>query len=175
MKAQAHIRSAYFYCPTLPHSRARSRNHGRLSQDPNYGSYDIDLTVAIQPEGKSTPATVCTSNFRNLYWNAKQMVVHHTVTGCNLNPGDLMGSGTISGTEQDSFGSCVELSWGGKNPFALNFTAEEGAADAEAEVVERRFLVDGDNVIMSGRCSSNGLSLGFGTAEGIVLPAKPQV
>jgi len=146
-------------------------------QDPNYDSYNIDLTVAIQPEGKNSGAVVCHSNFRNLYWNIKQMIVHHTVTGCNLNPGDLMGSGTISGSEQGSFGSCVELSWGGKNPFTLTFPgAAEAEAEAEAaEPVERRFLVDGDNVIMAGRCSlENGTKLGFGTCEGVVLPAKPQ-
>ena len=82
-------------------------------KDANYGSYDVALEVAIQGPAMAAPAPVCKSNFKNLYWNVKQQLVHHAVTGCNMQPGDLLGSGTISGTPQDSFGSMLELSWKG--------------------------------------------------------------
>jgi len=125
--------------------------------DPEYGSYNIDLGVHIQGAGMAKPETVCKSNFRNLYWNVKQQLVHHAVTGCTMQPGDLLGSGTISGTPQDSFGSMLELSWKGSREVKLGDSGEV-----------RKFLRDGDKVIMTGTC---GGGVGFGTVEGTVLPA----
>jgi fumarylacetoacetase len=130
-------------------------------QDPNYGSYDIDLNVSIRPEGSDESFTVTTSNFRNLYWNVKQQLVHHAVTGCNMRPGDLLGSGTISGSTQESFGSLLELCWKG--------TREVKLGDKEV----RKFLKDGDTVEMSGICPPRGDvgCVGFGSVNGKVLPA----
>ena len=143
-------------------------------RDPNYGSYDIALEVAIANEAEmgvgAAPGTVCKSNFANLYWNVKQQLVHHAVTGCNMQPGDLLGSGTISGTTQDSFGSMLELCWKGTREVPL-----QGASNSETgEPVVRKFLKDGDKVVMTGACGGKaGVGrVGFGTVEGAILPAN---
>ena len=94
-----------------------------------------------------------------MYWTMKQQLVHHTVTGCNMRPGDLLASGTISGPEPESFGSMLEISWRGSKPVAM-----EGGG-------ERKFLQDGDNVIVTGVCRGEGFCVGFGSVEGVVLPA----
>jgi len=112
-------------------------------QDPTYSSYDIALTVAIQGAGQSEPTTVSRSNFRNMYWNAAQQLAHHSVTGCIMKAGDLLGSGTISGSEPDSFGSMLELSW-------------KGTKEVPVGNEVRKFLKDGDTVIMKGLCSKPG-------------------
>jgi len=129
-------------------------------KDPNYssGTYDIKLSVAIQPENRK-PSTVTNSNFRHLYWNMRQQLVHHTVTGCNMQPGDLLGSGTISGKAENNFGSMLELSWSGSKDVPLG--------DGET----RKFLKDGDNVIMQGYCQGDGYRIGFGDCSGKILPA----
>ena len=135
-------------------------------RDPDYSSYDINLTVAIQPgnhrvekDSKDIDHVVCRSNFRNLYWNAAQQLVHHSVTGCIMNPGDLLASGTISGQTNDSFGSMLELSWRGSRDVTIGETQET-----------RKFLQDGDTVVISGFCAKNGHGrVGFGTCRGKVL------
>ena len=129
-------------------------------QDPSYGSYDIKLEVLIDGDDTTKPHTVSRSNFANLYWNVRQQLVHHTVTGCDMQPGDLLGSGTISGQTQDAFGSMLELCWKGTREVPLG---EEGT---------RKFLKDGDNVIMRGYCQGEGFRVGFGECTGKVLPAK---
>jgi maleylacetoacetate isomerase len=130
-------------------------------QDPNYTSYDIKLSVAIQSESMSQPHVVCRTNFANLYWNAAQQLAHHSVTGCVMKAGDLLGSGTISGQTEDSFGSMLELSWKGSR------TVDLGSSDET-----RKFLEDGDTVIMNGFCSKEGYGrVGFGDCLGKVLPA----
>jgi fumarylacetoacetase len=122
-------------------------------------AFDIKLEVLIQPEGlKATK--VCSSNFKYMYWNIAQQLAHHTINGCNINVGDMMASGTISGPTEDSFGSMLELSWKGTKPVLL----EEGG--------ERKFIQDGDSVIMKGYAEKNGIRIGFGEVEGKVLPAK---
>jgi fumarylacetoacetase len=122
-------------------------------------AFDINLEVLIQPEGlKATK--VCTSNFKYMYWNIAQQLAHHTINGCNINVGDMMASGTISGPTEESFGSMLELSWKGTKPLLL----EEGG--------ERKFIQDGDSVIMKGYAEKNGIRVGFGEVEGKVLPAK---
>ena len=122
-------------------------------------AFDIKLEVLIQPEGlKATK--VCTSNFKYMYWNIAQQLAHHTINGCNINVGDLMASGTISGPTEDSYGSMLELSWKGTKPVLL----EEGG--------ERKFIEDGDSVIMKGFAEKDGIRIGFGEVEGKVMPAK---
>jgi fumarylacetoacetase len=122
-------------------------------------AFDINLEVLIQPEGlKATK--VCSSNFKYMYWNIAQQLAHHTINGCNINVGDMMASGTISGPTEDSFGSMLELSWKGAKPVLL----EEGG--------ERRFIQDGDSVIMKSYAEKDGIRVGFGEVEGKVLPAK---
>ncbi|MBI3239947.1 MAG: fumarylacetoacetase [Flavobacteriia bacterium] len=121
-------------------------------------SYDIQLEVYIQPEN-ATETKVCTSNFKYMYWNMAQQLAHHTVNGCNVRCGDLMGSGTISGPTPDSFGSMMELSWRGANPIPMN------------DGTERKFIQDGDTVIMRGFSSKDGVRVGFGEVTGKILPA----
>jgi fumarylacetoacetase len=122
-------------------------------------SFDISLEVLIQPE-EQPASKVCTSNFKHMYWNVAQQLAHHTVNGCNINVGDMMASGTISGTTEDSFGSMLELSWKGTKPVIL----ESG--------VERKFIEDGDTVIMRGFAEKAGIRVGFGEVTGQILPAK---
>ncbi|XP_075160729.1 fumarylacetoacetate hydrolase [Haematobia irritans] len=123
-------------------------------------NFDINLEVFLKPEN-STESKICKSNFKNLYWTPMQQIAHHTVTGCNVRPGDLMASGTISGETDDSYGSMLELSWRGSKTINLN----DGSV--------RKFLQDGDEVIIRGHCERNGLRIGFGECAGKVLPAVP--
>jgi len=122
-------------------------------------TFDVNLEVSIKPAASSTPSVVSQSNFKYMYWTMKQQLAHHTVTGCNMKPGDLLASGTISGPEPSSFGSMLELSWRGSKPVPLS----DGG--------ERKFLQDGDTVIMTGVCKGQGYNVGFGSVEGLVLPA----
>ncbi|XP_028417439.1 fumarylacetoacetase-like [Dendronephthya gigantea] len=122
-------------------------------------SLNVDLEVGIKAEGMDKPAVVCRSNMKNLYWTAKQQLAHHTVTGCNARPGDLMASGTISGPTPESYGSMLELSWRGSKTIPL------------APGVERKFLQDGDEVVMSAHAQGDGYVIGFGSCEGKILPA----
>ncbi|MGH2536948.1 MAG: fumarylacetoacetase [Candidatus Promineifilaceae bacterium] len=122
-------------------------------------AYDIQLEVQLQSERMAAPAPVSRSNFRYLYWDMLQQVAHHTLTGCNLRPGDLLASGTISGPTPDSYGSLLELSWRGTRPLAL-----PGGE-------ERAFLADGDRVILSATCQGDGYRVGFGECSGRLLPA----
>jgi fumarylacetoacetase len=122
-------------------------------------NFDIDLTVGLQTEAMDAPHTICETNFSYMYWSVAQQVAHHTVNGCNLRPGDMLASGTISGPTEDSYGSMLELSWRGEKP--LEMPSGE----------TRSFLQDGDRVVMSGAAQGDGYRVGFGTAEGTVLPA----
>jgi len=124
-------------------------------------NYDINLEVAIKPEGEDA-SVVCRSNFKHTYWTMKQMLTHHAINGCNMRPGDLLGSGTISGAEESSFGSMLELSWRGSKTVKLDNSSQQ----------ERKFLKDGDTVIMTGICDNKkGIRLGFGPCESKILPA----
>jgi len=120
-------------------------------------TYDIQLEVALVPEnGVST--TLTKSNFKYMYWTMAQQLAHHTINGCNVNSGDMMGSGTISGPTADSYGSMLELSWGGKNPVALN------------DGTTRKFIEDNDTIIFKGYCKKDGVRLGFGKISTKLLP-----
>lgn len=133
--------------------------------DPSYKSYNVSLSVKIQGEGMDEPEIVCKSNFANLYWNARQQLIHHAVTGCVMKAGDLLASGTISGKDQTAFGSMLELSWKGSREVTLGETGEV-----------RKFLKDGDTVVMEGfACGEEGGRVGFGPCSGKILPALIEV
>lgn len=122
-------------------------------------SVDFELEVWLTPAGSAEPQRITRSNMKHLYWNAAQQLAHHTINGCNLRTGDLLGSGTISGPAPDSRGCLLELTWGGKQPLTL----PDGS--------ERRFLADGDRVTLTGWGQGPGYRVGFGEATGRILPA----
>ena len=115
-------------------------------------NYDINLEVLIQPE-EENEKIVSKSNFKLMYWNMCQQVAHHTSNGCNMNIGDMMASGTISGKDPDSYGSMLELSWAGSKPVSLN--------DGNF----RKFIEDNDTVIMRGYCQKESIRVGFGEVK----------
>ncbi|MFN7044751.1 MAG: fumarylacetoacetase [Flavobacterium sp.] len=121
-------------------------------------AFDINLEVAIQPEN-AVETVVSRSNFKYMYWSMAQQLAHHTINGCRVNSGDMMGSGTISGPTEDSFGSMLELSWGGQKPLKMN----DGS--------ERKFINDNDTVIIRGFCQKGNLRIGFGEVSSKLLPA----
>ncbi|HCA42525.1 MAG TPA: fumarylacetoacetase [Bacteroidetes bacterium] len=125
----------------------------------NNFTYDIILEVYIKTKKLDIPYLICKSNFKYLYWSIQQQIAHHTITGCNLQTGDLLASGTISGIEPDSFGSMLELTWRGEKPLKL------------PSGEERKFLQDGDTVIMTAYCQGDGYRIGFGSVESEILPA----
>ncbi|UYV38754.1 fumarylacetoacetase [Rhodobacteraceae bacterium D3-12] len=120
--------------------------------------YDIDLSVTLAPEGKDA-STIARTNYNQMYFSAAQQLAHHTTSGCPMTPGDLLGSGTISGPTKPERGSLLELSWGGKEPLTLD------TGDT------RTFLEDGDTLTLSGAAHGDGYTIGFGECTGTVLPA----
>ncbi|WOI24064.1 MULTISPECIES: fumarylacetoacetase [Nonlabens] len=123
----------------------------------NDKTYDIHLEVDITPQ-QGKPTTICKSNFKHLYWNMSQQLAHHTINGCRVNSGDMMGSGTISGPKPDSYGSMLELSWRGERPVKLN------------DGTERKFINDFDTVTMRGYCKNGPVRIGFGEVSNQLLP-----
>ena len=126
--------------------------------------FDVELNVYLENFNSETN-TNCTTrisetNFKNIYWSIAQQIAHHTVNGCNLNIGDVLASGTISGTTPNSFGSMLELTWGGKNPITL----KDGTS--------RKFIEDGDSIIIKGFAEKNGIRIDFGEVRNMVLPSK---
>lgn len=122
-------------------------------------SFDITLEAALIPNN-AEETVICRTNFKHLYWSMAQQLAHHTVNGCNVRAGDVMASGTISGPTPESFGSLLELSWRGTKPLTL----KDGS--------ERKFLEDGDTVVIRGHCERDGLRIGFGEVRGEILPAR---
>ena len=120
-------------------------------------AFDIQLEVAIQPENAEA-TVVSQSNFKYMYWSMSQQLAHHTSNGCRVNSGDMMGSGTISGPTPSSYGSMLELTWGGKNPIQL------------ADGSERKFINDNDTVIMKAHCENQEVRIGFGEVSSKLLP-----
>jgi fumarylacetoacetase len=112
-------------------------------------NYDINLEVIIRPEN-SVETVLSRTNFKYMYWNMFQQLAHHTVNGCNVNIGDMMASGTISGKNTNSYGSMLELSWAGTKPVIL----KDGSS--------RKFIQDNDTVIMRGYCQKGDMRVGFG-------------
>ncbi|AZZ99050.1 fumarylacetoacetase [Pseudoalteromonas sp. R3] len=135
------------------------------AQNRESGAFDIQMDVLLETakmrEANAAPSKLSESSFKHSYWTVAQMVTHHTVNGCNFLPGDMLGSGTQSGPEHEEAGSLLELSRGGKETITLD--------NGE----ERKFLEDGDKVIMRGWCEADGFArIGFGSVEGTILPAK---
>jgi fumarylacetoacetase len=128
-------------------------------REPGPMLYDIALEVLLQPAGADRPSILSRTNYGQMYYSAAQQLCHHAVSGCRMNTGDLLGSGTISGPEKDQRGSMLELSWGGKEPITLD-TGEE-----------RSFLEDGDTVTLTGFAQGDGYRVGFGACIGRILPA----
>ena len=121
-------------------------------------NFDINLQVGIQPEN-AEETIVANSNFKHMYWTMAQQLTHHTVNGCNVRAGDMLGSGTISGPTPDSYGSMLELAWRGTKPLQMN------------DGTERKFINDNDTVIMRGYCDNGSIRIGFGECSGKILPA----
>ena len=121
---------------------------------------DIELEVLLQTKTMEAPQAISRSNLRHMYWSVEQQLAHHSATGCNMRPGDLLGTGTISGPEPGSYGSMLELTWRGERPLAL--------PGGET----RKFLEDGDRVTLSGYCQGDGFRVGFGEVTAEILPAR---
>ncbi len=121
-------------------------------------NFDIHLEVALQPENGQAE-NICTSNYKHMYWNMNQQLAHQTVNGCNLNVGDMYASGTISGPNENQYGSMLELSWKGTRPIKLS----DGS--------ERKFMQDGDTCIMRAHAEKEGVRIGFGESIVKILPA----
>jgi fumarylacetoacetase len=128
------------------------------------GAYDLALeawlcSLAMRAQGFA-PIRLCLSNARELYWTLPQLIAHHTSNGCNLRPGDLLASGTVSGPSPGARASLLELTWRGMHPLRLP-TGEE-----------RRFLEDGDEVVLRGRVPAAGApTMGLGECRGVIRPA----
>ncbi|KAL8153713.1 hypothetical protein V2J09_011473 [Rumex salicifolius] len=121
-------------------------------------NYDISLEVSIKPAGEKASTVVTKSNFKHLYWTLSQQLAHHTVNGCNLRTGDLLGTGTLSGPTPESMGCLFEKTWGGQKSININGK-------------KKIYLEDGDEVTLTGVCKGNGYNVGFGTCTGKILPS----
>lgn len=128
-------------------------------REPGPMLYDIGLEVLMQPEGADRPTRISRTNYSEMYYSSAQQLCHHASSGCAMNTGDLLGSGTISGPEKQNRGSLLELSWGGKEPITL----ETGEA--------RTFIEDGDTLTLTGAAGGDGFTVGFGAVTGKILPA----
>jgi fumarylacetoacetase len=122
-------------------------------------NYDLELDVSLRAASMNEAATICRTNFKYMYWSSVQQLVHHASSGCAMNVGDLLGSGTISGPEKQQRGSLLEISWNGSEPVEL------------ASGVSRTFLEDGDSLVMRGWCQGDGFRVGFGEVEGTIVAA----
>lgn len=122
-------------------------------------AYDIKLEASIQPKN-SEETVVSRTNFKYMYWSISQQLAHQTVNGCNVRSGDLYGSGTISGKEPGSYGSMLELTWKGTKPIKMK------------DGTERKFIENGDTVILRGHCENDQVRIGFGTCVGKIKKAK---
>jgi fumarylacetoacetase len=125
------------------------------------GKYNIDahLEASIWPEGAAKPSMICRTQLKTIYWSFAQQLVHQTSAGCNVLPGDLLGSGTVTSSAPGSLACLFEITRDGKQCFEL----EQGGS--------RMYLEDGDQVILTGWCQGDGYRVGFGECEGRILPA----
>ncbi len=130
-----------------------------LNEKDSNNSFDINLSVELLPENSDEATVVCETNFKYMYWSMAQQLAHHTITGCKVEVGDMMGSGTISGSTPDSYGSMLEIAWNATKPVTL-----KGGET-------RSFIEDGDTVIMKGYSEKDGIRVGFGEVRGKVMPA----
>ncbi len=123
------------------------------------GLYDIELGVFMQPAGATTATQLTKTNYSRMYYSAAEQLAHHAIGGCGMSAGDLLGSGTISGPTPDEYGSLLEKSWAGREPFTLD-TGET-----------RSFIEDGDTLTLTGAAKGDGYTIGFGSCTGTILPA----
>lgn len=123
-------------------------------------NYDLALDVALRGGAMNAPKIITSTNFKYMYWSSVQQLVHHASSGCAMNVGDLLGSGTISGPEKHQRGSLLEISWNGTEPVELG------------NDVKRTFLEDGDSLVMRGWCQGDGYRVGFGEVEGTIVAAE---
>jgi len=123
-------------------------------------NYDLALDVGLRAGAMNEAQSICRTNFKYMYWSSVQQLMHHASSGCAMNVGDLLGSGTISGPEKHQRGSLLEISWNGTEPLEL-----PGG-------IKRAFLEDGDSLVMRGWCQGDGYRVGFGEVEGTILPAE---
>ena len=123
-------------------------------------TFDIQLEATLKTPKMKEPQAITRTNFQNLYWSISQQLAHHAVGGCNLRPGDLLASGTISGATEESRGCMLELTWRGANPISL--------ANGET----RKWLEDGDILSITGWAQGEGFRVGFGEVSGEVHPAR---
>jgi fumarylacetoacetase len=123
-------------------------------------NYDLALEVGLRAGAMNEAQRICRTNFKYMYWSSVQQLMHHASSGCAMNVGDLLGSGTISGPEKSQRGSLLEISWNGAEPVEL-----QGG-------IKRTFLEDGDSLVMRGWCQGDGYRVGFGEVEGTILPAE---
>lgn len=128
-------------------------------EEPGPMLYDIALEIDLRPAGAAEATTISRTNYREMYYSSAQQLAHHAIGGCKMNTGDLLGSGTISGPGKETFGSLLELTWGGKEPLTLS--------GGET----RSFIEDGDSVTLRGWAQGEGHRIGFGACSGTVLPA----
>jgi fumarylacetoacetase len=135
--------------PPLPYLRQAQPNN-----------YDMELDVGLRAAQMNEAQTICRTNFKYMYWSSVQQLVHHASSGCAMNVGDLLGSGTISGPEKHQRGSLLEISWNGTEPVEL------------PRGIKRTFLEDGDSLVMRGWCQGDGFRVGFGEVEGTIMPAE---
>ncbi len=152
-----------------------------MDSDANRKAGGIDITVEVHiasakmREQGMDPVHLSTANFKDMYWTLAQMLTHHTVNGCNLQSGDLLGSGTISGTTRDARGSMLELTWDG-DPFSNPPVVVPGTQRTPIVLPtgeERKFIADGDEIIMKAYCEREGFRrIGFGECRGIIEPAR---
>jgi fumarylacetoacetase len=145
-------------CPAFPRAAGDPKPLPYLwdEEDQREGGFAVEVEMHLQTRKMESPVRLSRGNFRDSYWTVAQLVAHHTSNGCNLRPGDLLGSGTLSGATPDSYGSMMELSQGGKSPLAL--------PGGES----RSFLEDGDEVVERGYGQGGAVRIGFGEAAGLV-------
>lgn len=126
----------------------------------NHINYDIPLEAWIKPKEQSDASVVTKTNFKHMYWTVTQQLAHHTVNGCNLRPGDMFATGTLSGPEPDSLGCLLEITWNGQKEISVGNST-------------RKFLQDGDEVILTACCKGEDYNVGFGTCTGKIVPSLP--
>ena len=144
-----------FRAPTPP----REKDLLRYLNSTVDGLYDIELEVLMQPIGADKPTALSKTNYNRMYYSAAEQLCHHAIGGCPMNAGDLLGSGTISGPTKSEYGSLMELSWAGREPFTLD-TGEQ-----------RTFIEDGDTLTLRGSAKGDGYQIGFGICTGTIKPA----
>lgn len=172
---------APFRCPALARADGDPKPLPHLFDEGNQSQGGIDITLEVLIASKEMrdkgmePVRLSKGSFKDMYWTIAQMLTHHASNGCNMQPGDLLGSGTISGPRRESRGCLLELTWDG-DPFAEPAVVKPGSERTPIELPtgeKRTFLADGDEVILKGYCEREGYRrIGLGECRGIIEPAQ---